>query len=592
MLSTTRFASIPLQPKWKLSASRLASQRRHKLVRYLLIVTGVFILVQILSWVTAPASIRIQHDFRSKSQRQPDRQQAVKKEFLHAWTGYRDHSWMADGLMPLTGYRKTQFCSWSATLVDALDTLWIMDLRDEFQEAVNATMTIHFRDSAEACEVSLFESTIRYLGGMLGAYDLSHEPRLVTKLVEVGDMLLGAFATHNNMPCTHCHLASHNEAFIPGSNVIMADVGSLYLEFSRLSQITGDPKYQQTVDFVQDVFARTQNDSTIPGLWPEMVDASSVDTTEEDPDSPHFAKASGRFSLGALSDSSYEYLVKGHMMLGNVNSLCMRMWKGASLQIKDFMLFRAHIPDAPDRTTLFTGILSRMTGQTEIELESRTEHLGCFAGGMFAIASRLFDEPEDFEIGKQLAQGCVWAYEHSPVGIMPETFTLAPCSDLGDAQCSWNETAWREQRNACRNYGSCHEEELPQGWMTVNDQKYILRPEAIESVFIMWRMTGDEYWRDVGWKMFQSIIHHTRTPFGHSALTSVLHQSEVQIYEKGVPVTILQAEQSDDMESFWFAETLKYFYLLFSDVDLISLDEFVLNTEAHPLRLVDGLRGF
>ena len=108
----------------------------------------------------------------------------------------------------------------------------------------------------------------------------------------------------------------------------------------------------------------------------------------------------------------------------------------------------------------------------------------------------------------------------------------------------------------------------------------------------MWRITGDEYWRDVGWRMFQTIIHHTRTPFGHSAIASVLYQSEAMVFEQGVQVTTMRAMQSDDMESFWFAETLKYFYLLFSDVHLVDLDEFVLNTEAHPLRLTKGLRGF
>lgn len=65
-----------------------------------------------------------------------------------------------------------------------------------------------------------------------------------------------------------------------------------------------------------------------------------------------------------------------------------------------------------------------------------------------------------------------------------------------------------------------------------------------------------------------------------------------EVVEQDVPVKVLRAPQTDDQESFWLAETCKYFYLLFSDVDLISLDEFVLNTEAHPLRLVKEERGF
>jgi mannosyl-oligosaccharide alpha-1,2-mannosidase len=95
------------------------------------------------------------------------------------------------------------------------------------------------------------------------------------------------------------------------------------------------------------------------------------------------------------------------------------------------------------------------------------------------------------------------------------------------------------------------------------------RPEAIESVWYMYRITGDSAWQDKGWKMFEAIIKATSTPLGHSAIDDVTRIKPVQI---------------DEMESFWLAETLKYFYLLFSTPDTISLDEWVLNTEAHPFK--------
>jgi mannosyl-oligosaccharide alpha-1,2-mannosidase len=69
--------------------------------------------------------------------------------------------------------------------------------------------------------------------------------------------------------------------------------------------------------------------------------------------------------------------------------------------------------------------------------------------------------------------------------------------------------------------------------------------------------------------MFQSITHHTDTQYGNAALDDV---------------TLLTPPKSDRMESFWTAETLKYFYLIFSEPELISLDEYILNTEAHPFK--------
>ena len=487
--------------------------------------------------------------------------------------------WMADGLQPVTGTKKTQFCSWSATIVDSLDTLWIMGLEEEFDQAVNATMTIDFQHNANQCQVSLFESTIRYLGGFLAAYDLSHQPKILSKLVEVGDMLYSAFDTENGVPCSFCHLGGKQEGeeYVASADVSMADLGSLYLEFGRLSQITGDPKYSKAVDFLAHVFASTQADSTIPGLWPELVDGRLIGEPLT------FARRSFAYSLGAMSDSSYEYLVKGHMLFGHITDIYSQMWFAAAEAIRDTLLYRAFIPDTGGRDILFSGVATRYPEIEDIQLEPRAQHLGCFAGGMFAMASKIFDEPTDFEIGKQLTEGCVWAYRQSPTGIMPETFSLLPCPGLDGVQCEWNQTEWNVQvpDGICGSGPFCFDGDTryPDGYYRVGDARYILRPEAIESVFIMWRMTGDEYWRDVGWEMWESIIKHTRTPFGHSALRSVMETSNREVLEQGVLVNRPRATQADDMESFWFAETLKYFYLLYSEVDLIDLDEFVLNTE-------------
>ena len=77
----------------------------------------------------------------------------------------------------------------------------------------------------------------------------------------------------------------------------------------------------------------------------------------------------------------------------------------------------------------------------------------------------------------------------------------------------------------------------------------------------MYRITGDEAWRKKGWKMFQAIEKHTKSKYGASAISDVNNQKPRQL---------------DEMESFWLAETLKYFYLLFSDPDILSLDDYVL----------------
>lgn len=87
----------------------------------------------------------------------------------------------------------------------------------------------------------------------------------------------------------------------------------------------------------------------------------------------------------------------------------------------------------------------------------------------------------------------------------------------------------------------------------------------------MHRLTGDPYWRHAGWNMVASILAATPTKWGHAAVDDVTKQ---------------HPQPQDTMESFWLAETLKYAYLMFDEEDRWSLDDWILNTEAHLLKRI------
>jgi hypothetical protein len=97
------------------------------------------------------------------------------------------------------------------------------------------------------------------------------------------------------------------------------------------------------------------------------------------------------------------------------------------------------------------------------------------------------------------------------------------------------------------------------------DARYILRPETVESLFIAWRLTKDARYRRYGWNIFQAIEKHCKIETGGYA--SVLN------------VDALPVEHEDKMETFMMSETLKYLFLLFSDDDVLPLDQYVFNTE-------------
>jgi mannosyl-oligosaccharide alpha-1,2-mannosidase len=163
------------------------------------------------------------------------------------------------------------------------------------------------------------------------------------------------------------------------------------------------------------------------------------------------------------------------------------------------------------------------------------------------------------------------------LGVMPEVFHMVPCEDK--LHCSWNETMWRAEVARADpdvdNYIKVAR--LPKGFAQIIDPRYILRPEAIESVFMMYRITGEQKYQDAAWDMFTSIIQASETKLAYAALADITYTRE-QLDKENINI------QEDSMESFWMAETLKYFYLIFSEPDVVSLDEWMFNTEAHPFK--------
>ena len=150
---------------------------------------------------------QIQYNFKQEAESQEakanrtHRRDSVKNSFAHAWDGYKKFAWLKDEVSPISGGSRDVFGGRAATLVDSLDTLWIMGFKDDFDAAVADVVKIDFSKSSEE-EINVFETTIRYLGGFLSAYDLSGRKVLLAKAVELGEMLYVAFDTPNRLPVT------------------------------------------------------------------------------------------------------------------------------------------------------------------------------------------------------------------------------------------------------------------------------------------------------------------------------------------------------------------------------------------------------
>jgi mannosyl-oligosaccharide alpha-1,2-mannosidase len=484
---------------------------------------------------------------------QQERRDAVKAVFQRSWNSYKEKAWLKDELLPISGTFNNKYGGWGATLVDNLDTLWMMGLRQEFDEAVAAAANIDFSNPEilSMDTISIFETTIRFVGGFLSAYDLTDckDKRLLDKAVEIGDMLYVAFDTESRMPVNTWNprkaFKGEDEVAASDDN-IMANLGSLTMEFTRLSQLTGDMRWFDAVQRITNLLDEQQHKTKLPGMWPQRYTVASNDFTQ-----------GNTFSLGAEADSTYEYLLKMYLLLGATSAADQykKMYKYAMDTATQHVFFRPMVPDNSD--ILLSGKAVAVNNSTT--LETNVEHLSCFLGGMVGLGSRIFANHSHLTIGQKLTEGCVWAYQASPSGIMPESVRVIPCPPPA-SNCTWNETVWEPLESSM----------FPKPFIGAVDAQYHLRPEAIESVFYMYRLTGDTKWQDTAWEMFQTIDNQTKTEFGNAALANALTK---------------HPSKNNVMESFWLAETLKYLYLIFSEPSLISLDDFVLNTEAHPFRI-------
>lgn len=97
---------------------------------------------------------------------------------------------------------------------------------------------------------------------------------------------------------------------------------------------------------------------------------------------------------------------------------------------------------------------------------------------------------------------------------MPDLFEMLPCKST--YYCGWDEIRWM-------NNGGIN---LPPGVKNVRHREYFLRPEAIESIFILYRITGEEEYQDAAWTMFKAIMAATETKYGNAAIVDVLAKGQ------------------------------------------------------------------
>ena len=150
-------------------------------------------------------------------------------------------------------------------------------------------------------------------------------------------------------------------------------------------------------------------------------------------------------------------------MLGGVARQYRTMYEKCIDVVKRHIFFRPMLPANND--ILLSGTVRVDAVDGRVTLDPEGQHLACFTGGMVDLAAKIFDHPEDSEIAKKLVDGCVWAYDMTQTGIMPESFSVVACEDR--INCEWDYSKWNQTKDS--------DSTLPLGITRFNDRKYLLR---------------------------------------------------------------------------------------------------------------------
>ncbi|KAJ9135879.1 hypothetical protein P3X46_033004 [Hevea brasiliensis] len=491
-----------------------------------------------------------------------ERQQKVKEAFLHAWSGYKKYAMGYDELMPLSQRGVDGLGGLGATVVDALDTAMIMGANEVVSEA-GSWIETHLSDKiSKKGQVNLFETTIRVLGGLLSAYHLSGGGQQTNSMREgpkpifyletarkLADRLLVAF-TSSPTPIPFSDVVLHDPSAhrAPDGLSSTSEVSTLQLEFNYLSTVCGDPKYSMEA---MKVLEHMKNLPKVEGLVPIYIS----------PDSGEFSGENIR--LGSRGDSYYEYLIKIWLQQGSsrdANFTYLHDMYEEAMQGVRHLLVQTSIPNG----LVFVGELPY--GQKG-SFSPKMDHLVCFLPGTLALGATKgitkekamkdnllkFDDLENLKLAEDLAKTCFEMYSVTSTGLAPEI-------------AYFHTKEYTEGGLDGGNKGSKFVDDII---IKHADRHNLLRPETVESLFVLYRITEDPKYREWGWQIFEAFEKYTKVESGG--------------YSSLEDVTELPPRRRDKMETFYLGETLKYLYLLFGDSSIFPLDKFVFNTEAHPL---------
>ncbi|KAI1327555.1 amino acid permease [Xylariaceae sp. FL0255] len=518
------------------------------------------------SWLSSTSDLDTSADW-------PGRRQRVVEAFTLSFDAYERYAWGYDQFYPLSrkGHQMApKGMGW--IIVDALDTMILMNLTSRVTHAREWISNSLTYDQNQ--DVSTFETTIRMLGGLLSAHYLSNEyPQLapladddagapgedlyLEKARELADHLITAFDSPSGVPYASVNLDQYKglPAHDEGGASSTAEATTLQLEFKYLAKLTGEKDFWDKVEKVMQV---VDDNMVEGGLVPIYIYADS-------------GKFRGdNIRLGSRGDSYYEYLIKQYLQTNEQEPIYLEMWDESLQGVRDYLVTYTE----PSGYT----IIGERPGGLGGALYPKMDHLVCFMPGTIALAATGgLTEAEakklptwskkkeaDMQLAREVMHTCWGMYKWMATGLAAEITYFK----IADPPLS---------ESAAHNPPADFDEDPSAPWredydVHSNDVHNLQRPETVESLFYMWRITGEMKYREWGWEMFKSFMNHTAVADG-GGFSSLSNANRIP------PVA------RDNMESFWLMSTIKE--------GIATMREPLYEDESRPgmlHRILDGFR--
>ncbi|KAI3389437.1 hypothetical protein SNEBB_000327 [Seison nebaliae] len=491
--------------------------------------------------------------------------------FLMNYETYLLEAFPKDELRPLTCDGYDTWGGYALTLIDSLSTLGVLGLKEEFHRVVTLIEETSFIDCYRNVNVSVFETNIRVIGGLISSHLLLNHPtlriinqtsidsswpcsgKLLDVALELAERLLPAFDTRTGMPYGTVNLRDgvpHDETPI----TCLAGVGTFIVEFGTLSRLSGDDRFEKVAMRALDSLERNVN--SVTKLFGNHINVLTGVYTASDG------------TIGAGVDSWLEYLVKGAILFNNSTLLKMfeKHKKSIDFYMKQNVPFQPTIDKFHERrqqSRLYYHWVNSVSGNPSYQFISSLD--AYYPGILFLSSNHHDDEARSFI--RTLFHD-IW----KRYGILPEYYLINTENILKG-----------------REFGA-------------------LRPELIESIWYMKLKGNDEEAIDMAEEILYSIekLGVNRQQCANEAKKLKIIHSIKNKFHVNIPLntslitTIKDCETHEldnRLESFVLAETLKYLYLIFdeehwlnhksliysSDVCPILGERYIMNTEAHPI---------